>query len=437
LTEERPAVRGSELTVREMVLPQARGLLHICPFNSNQIPLKMKKLLWSIAAVSLLAMGCSKEEMEESVTEGVSALAVPVSQQKNGGTGSSHVWNELWFNHNQGRMWVNAKGPINRLPQNCNPSVRVVFGAQGSDDPNEVTVMQADLCRVGNSRNYRSAANSFNFSDSDFFSLVDVQCNWNASDGTPQEYAAQLFLYPSGRTVVQDPKVMRVREQENGNMIVTVADDPAEQIAFIEYRKCSESIMLEKTHVNQALGISRWACQDACLAQESPSIYCGQTAHFRLNQGYEFDYFEGDELLNRTRIDVLPGGRIYRSYTIGQTDGPGPVAFEESQDPVIIGSRLASSNNGGTYNLTVAVAELGDALQTVRCTFGESDGPAPIGDTFQMELVGEGAGGLKVYEVRGVRFNGNPAGSEYEIFYQLGTGTRSSAGTAKTKAELL
>jgi hypothetical protein len=73
----------------------------------------------------------------------------------------------------------------------------------------------------------------------------------------------------------------------------------------------------------------------------------------------------------------------------------------------------------------------------VQITFGEGDGPAPIGDTFQMELVGEGDGGLRVYEVRGVRFNGNPVGSEYEIFFQFGTGTKSTAGTAKNKAELL
>jgi hypothetical protein len=395
----------------------------------------MKKLLWSMAALSLMATGCSKEEMEESVTEGVSALAVPVSQQKNGGTGSSHVWNELWFNHNQGRMWVNARGPINRLPQNCNPSVRVVFGALGSDDPNEVTVMQADLCRVGNSRNYRSAANSFNFSDSDFFSLVDVEFNWNAFDGTPQEYAAQLFLYPSGRTVVQDPKVMRVREQGEDRVRVIIADDPAQEVEQVFLFNESGTRVLEKTHFNQALGLSSWHTSamnnppstdlDWYIAFVSdPPIDADDYGISITGQPYSGTY--GD---HRHRFNWFEKVGVFLPGNQGNW-----VAYDE---PLLIGSKLTSNNNGGTFNLTVAVAEFGDALETVRCTFGESEGPAPIGGTSQMELVGEGAGGLKVYEVRGVRFNGNPTGSEYEIFYQFGTGTRSSTVTMSSKAELL
>jgi hypothetical protein len=78
------------------------------PFVSNQNLPNMKKLLWSVAAVGLLATGCSKEEVEEHVTEGVSALATPVGgsakSNNNGGTWNFHVWNEAWFNQGQGSL---------------------------------------------------------------------------------------------------------------------------------------------------------------------------------------------------------------------------------------------------------------------------------------------------------------------------------------------
>jgi len=399
----------------------------------------MKKLLWSVAAMGLLATACSKDQVEEHVTEGGSALATPV-----GGSarfGNPDALPEVWFDTYEDRMRVRLAEQPNRIPFS-------ILDATVSFD-GETT--ESTLSRVGNSPNFRSAANSFNFSDDQYFSLLNVSIstrNHFIDDWDGETAYLQLFLYPSGRTVVQDPKVMRVTSKLSGSgegiieFNVVLADDPAQEVSLVELRIGDDAFVIEKTHFNQALGLARYGTPIpsgvfTTYGDDSPDV----SLTVKTGESYTQAFGAHGHVYSHVSGGVIPG-RVFCGSgpcMVRENVDAGMVRwmYEETSDPVILGSKLTSRNNGGTFNLTVAVAELGDPLQTVRCTFGESDGPAPIGDTFLMQLVGEGEGGLKVYEVSGIRFNGNPAGSEYEIFFQFGTGTRSTAGNAKQKAELL
>jgi hypothetical protein len=399
----------------------------------------MKKLLWSVAAVGLLATACSKDEVEEYVTEGGSALATPVGgsakSNNNGGTWNFHVWNEAYFNQGQGSLWAKRSGNPARTP-----TVAASFTVRYEDSGDAVSGM---FSRVGNSPNYRSASNLFSFTPADDFSLLSLSINWNAADGTPQEESGSIFLYPSGRPVVQDPKVVRFREQGNGEFVAILADDPVGKTVNLTYVDQEGVHVLEKTHFNQNLGLSRWKT----LSNDGITPISLDSWDFENHPSYLIASGEPVSITAGSHNHTYSLSPVSGVFVDGKIYIPGDEAavgrpnvwqeIENYDEPLIMGSKLTSRNNGGTFNLTVAVAELGDPLQTVRCTFGESDGPAPIGDTFLMQLVGEGEGGLKVYEVSGIRFNGNPAGSEYEIFFQFGTGTRSTAGNAKQKAELL
>ncbi len=249
-----------------------------------------KSIFLTLASVALLLVGCSKDELTENVSEGVSSVATPTNGHAR--LGNTDAMPEIWFNQNQGRMVVqfSARGV---LPQNCRPSARISYTIAGGEDPDgnpmeETVVMEAELLRVGNSRIYRSAQNEFVFGQTDHFSLVDVKIDWNAADGTLQEESrieTQLFLYPSGRTVEQDPKVVRLRRFHVQDQIVAewdatltdelrliVADDPAQQVAQVKfvpepiypyaddptYAVYPEPSYLEKSHENTNLGLSRW-----------------------------------------------------------------------------------------------------------------------------------------------------------------------------------
>ncbi len=338
--------------------------------------------------VTCLAMaGCSKDEMEEAANEGISAVATPA--------GGSFVKRDglvpsVWFNLNSTRMHV-------QLAERPNQIAASTLDAKVSWNEEVIRVV---LSRAGNSSNFHSAPNSFNFSDDQYFSMLALTLNWNAADGTPQEYSDQLFLYPSGRTVAQDPKVMRMRERDNCLKAIVVADDPAQEVAFLEYRKGYERLQLEKTHFNQALGLSSWSvpaenvwvCEDVCPADEN-GLICGETVHLRTNERYNSGFFApGDP----------NASVISKSYAIVRTGDSGPVAFEESDEPVILGSRL--TNSGDIYKLTLAL--LSPALEDARITFLPTDGPAPMADTYMLTPVSVSDGNLYIYEVRDLRFNG-------------------------------
>lgn len=249
----------------------------------------MRNTLLTLAAAAFLLAGCSKDELTENAAEGVSSIATPTNSHARLGNPDNQP--DVWFNENQGRMLVKYNG-IGTLPRDCRPTGRIVYSIAGGEDPDgnateETIVMEADLQRIGNSNLFRSAQNAFNFAPEVYFSMVDLTIDWNFDDSFPQDesrYEAKLFLYPSGRTVEQDPKIFLRRfhiqetidaqlDAEIVELAIVIADDPAQEVAQVKfvpnpvypnpddptYAVYPEPSYLEKTHENQNLGLSRWA----------------------------------------------------------------------------------------------------------------------------------------------------------------------------------
>ena len=435
----------------------------------------MKSSFLTLAAAALLLAGCSKEELTENVAEGVSAVAAPTSQQKNRG-GRFQMRTDVWFNQNNGRMLVRLPGNGQTLTD-VTANVRS-YAISGQEDPNSGNLVDADgdgvfdyqewsveLNRVGNSRIYRTEPQSqFVFGSTVYFSLLDVTLTSNTfiDDWQGETAYLQLFVYPSGRTVEQDPKVMRVltgrwdgnyQDGERIQFNVVLADDPAQEVSSVVFRselpadpndptseRTVQTVALGQTHFNQALGLSRWVGQLGCQGFYNPQTgewVCEDDCPFddvearprvmlKASTSYNVDFLSEED--NKTIVAVYGGGGC---------DDENDINLEPSDEPEILGSRLGSTSFGEQWQLEIAIADLGDWVETVNYVFEPGEGPAPLVSELPMQLT-RTEGNLRVYTSPKFSFNGNPTGNNVGgIVYLFGTGTRSSAGNANNKAELL
>lgn len=456
---------ADRLTIRE-VISTIRGM------NENSCTLKgyfrvhfneknMKTSFLTLAAAALLLAGCSKEELTENVLEGTSSVAT----QTNARFGNPDATPEVWFNQNNGTMFMRV--PPRWTHVAISASVRTLR-APGSvnddvlnDSSDDYEVIEAPLTRIGNSRIYRSGQNQFVFGQTSYFSLVDVTLTANTfiDDWQGESTYLKLFLYPSGRTVEQDPKVARIRTRSVTNsdsaheMVVIVADDPTQDVASVVFRselpadpndptseRTVETVALGQTHFNQALGLSRWVGQLGCQGFYNPQTgewVCEDDCPFddvearprvmlKSSTSYNVDFLSEEE--NKTIVAVYGGGGC---------DDENDINLEPSDEPEILGSRLGSTSFGEQWQLEIAIADVGDWVKKVNYVFEPGEGPAPLVAELPMQLT-RTEGNLRVYTSPKFSFNGNPTGNNVGgIVYLFGTGTRSTAGTAKQKAELL
>ncbi|MCF8277476.1 MAG: hypothetical protein K9J17_12150 [Flavobacteriales bacterium] len=407
----------------------------------------MKTSFLTLAAAALLLAGCSKEELTENAAEGVSSVATPTNGQAR--FGNPEGIPEIWFNENQGRMMVQFRG-IGVLPENCRPQGRVTYTIMGGEDPDgnateETVVVEAELSQVGNSKIYRSERNKFLFGQTDHFSIVDVSIDAGTyvEKWEGETLDLQMFLYPSGRTVEQAPKVARLRTRSVTNfdssheIRLIIADDPAQEVAQIKfvpnpfypnpddptYAVYPEPSYLEKTHDNTNLGLSRWAGPGRGGA--GSSAYFDGAVYLHGSGNYDVDFIAGET-----------NAQILAKYDLTQNED-GTVTSTLSDEPVILGSRLGSTSFGEQWQLEIAIADVGDWVKNVNYVFTTSEGPAPLVAELPMQLT-RTEGNLRIYTSPKFSFNGNPTGNDVGgIVYLYGTGTRSTAGTAKQKAELL
>lgn len=247
----------------------------------------MRKTLTILAASALLMASCSKEELTENVADGVSSVATPTNGHAR--LGNPDAIPEIWFNQNQGRMVIQFSGR-GVLPQNCRPTGRISYTIPGGVDPDgneieETVVVEAELIQVGNSNIYRSGRDRFLFGQTDHFSILDVTIDAETyvEEWGGETLDLQMFLYPSGRTVEQDPKIFLRRFhfqdqitaewEATVELAIVIADDPAQQVKQVKfvpnpvypnpddptYAVYLEPSYLVKTHENANLGLSRWA----------------------------------------------------------------------------------------------------------------------------------------------------------------------------------
>jgi hypothetical protein len=410
----------------------------------------MKTSLYTLAAVALLLAGCSKEEITESISESPSSVAT----RTNARFGNPDGMPDIWFNENQGRMLLRV--PPRWTHVALTATVRN-YSLNGNEDPNDGTFVDEDgdgifdyqewfseLNRVGNSRIYRSGQDQFVFGTTTYFSLLDVTLTSNTfvDDWQGETAYLQLFVYPSGRTAEQDPKVARIRTRSVTNsdsaheMAVIVADDPSQDVASVVFRSelpadpndpttepLVETVDLGQTHFNQALGLSRWTgIIGRQLVRETTRL---QSLIFQGSGSYDVGFLSGE-----TNAEIIA------RYIISE-NGNGGISTEVSDEPVILGSRLGSTSFGEQWQLEIAIADLGDWVETVNYVFEPGEGPSPLVAELPMQLT-RTEGNLRVYTSPKFSFNGNPTGNNVGgIVYMFGTGTRSSAGNANNKAELL
>lgn len=427
----------------------------------------MKTSFLTLAAAALLLAGCTKEELTENVSEGTSNVAT----QTNARFGNPEGIPAIWFNQNNGRMFLRVPPRWTHVALSASAKN---YSLNGNEDPNDGTFVDedgdgvfdyqewsAELGRVGNSRIYRSGQNQFVFGQTAYFSLVDVTLTANTfiDDWQGESTYLKLFLYPSGRTVEQDPKVARIRTRSVTNsdsaheMAVIVADDPTQDVASVVFRselptdptdptseRTVETVALGQTHFNQALGLSRWVGQLGCQGFYNPQTgewVCEDDCPFddvearprvmlKSSTSYNVDFLSEEE--NKTIVAV---------YGREHCDDENDINLEPSDEPEILGSRLGSTSFGEQWQLEIAIADLGDWVETVNYVFTPGEGPAPLVSELPMELT-RTEGNLRVYTSPKFSFNGNPTGNNVGgIVYLFGTGTRSSAGNANNKAELL
>lgn len=384
-----------------------------------------------MAAAALLFAGCSKEELvdETMPSEGVSSVASNPGQEKN-------FWSDapsIWFNDNNGRMFVRLKSDP---PQGgtIRADIRITFqngGGQITVDPNDDPTNEEfetviNLQRIGNSRIFRSAPNAANLPEEFDFSLANI----NLSAGEEEVWNGDVFLYPSGRTVAQNPTVARLRTRSVTNfdssheVAVVIADDPTQEVAAVKIQLNEEVSYLEQTHFNQALGLSRWRGPGRGGSGNS-GMFGGQT--YLLGSGsYGVDFL--DETANTV---------IIKKYDVSG-EGTGFVPTTEVDEPEFLGTRLGSKT-GETWSYEVAIADLGDWVESATATLSYSDpkGFNTSETQFDMQLV-RTEGNLKVFRAEGLFLDGLEFDTDVQAAVSaFGRGTRSTTAQAGTKAELL
>lgn len=402
----------------------------------------MKKTILGMAAATLLFAGCSKEELvdETMPSEGVSSVASTPGQEKN-------FWSSapsIWFNENNGRMLVRLKSDP---PQGgtIRADIRITFqngGGQITVDPNDDPTNEefetvVDLQRIGNSRIFRSAPNAADLPEEFDFSLANI----NLSAGEEEVWNGDVFLYPSGRTVAQDPAIARLRispdtEFEDGSegqrIAVVIADDPTGQVAGVRFSAVVEdadgvqservSTDLDLGQLNQNLGLARYLGRQ--LKRETDRLR-SKTLEFTGSGSYGVDFL--DEAANTV---------IIRKYDIAE-EGTGFVPTTEVDEPEFLGTALRSKT-GESWTYEVAIADLGGWVESATLTFPEQEGVFPTQNEFDMQLI-RSEGNLKVFQVDRILFEGLEFGTDVQADVQarIGTGTRSTSSQASTRAELL
>ena len=388
-----------------------------------------------MAAAALLFAGCSKEELvEETIpSEGVSSVASSPGQEKN-------FWSDapsIWFNQNNGRMFV-------RLKENPGYSFLIskrTAAINNEDGGHNNDLEVVELQRVGNSRIFRSARGAVEFSNDTDFSLVDIELE----NGEEEVWSGSIFLYPSGRTVAQNPTLARLRigpslqtgTSANGkNWRMIIADDPTQTVASVSVKAATvvdedgqevdeedlPSFELEETHFNQNLGLRR---------------YIGRQINAEVSRNYQMT-FMGSDSYDVDFLNEEANAVIISKYTVADVSNEtiGVVTTTEVDEPEFLGTALRSKT-GETWTYEVALADLGDWVETVTLTFPEQEGVFPTQSEFDMQLV-RSEGNLKVFRTEGILFEGLEFGTDVQALVAgFGRGNRSTATAPSNKAELL
>jgi hypothetical protein len=100
----------------------------------------------------------------------------------------------------------------------------------------------------------------------------------------------------------------------------------------------------------------------------------------------------------------------------------GESSISLSDEPEVLGARFASATYGETWELEVAIADLGDWVEEVKYVFDPSEGSSPLVSEVVLQLT-RTEGNLRVFTSSNVLFYENPIDQDLEgIVYLIGNG---------------
>ncbi|MEQ8903774.1 hypothetical protein [Ekhidna sp.] len=234
-----------------------------------------------------------------------------------------------------------------------------------------------------------------------------------------ETYSGEAFIQKADFT----GRIRRIRIRENNNdsnfrTIVVVDGDSTNEVAVVE-------LMYEPKEGNPS------------------TVPAVAYATFRKENQIGNDKFSYSPLTFEG--NALPFGALY-TVTARMLDGNGTQLAPAQQIEVEIESRetlessqIVSIDQGKTWEMIVKLKKPSGWVEGVEVEFVKpmEEAPTPLTNPVKLVPTSEEEGGIVVYSGR-VAFEGNPLGFTYgAIVYQFGTGTRSTAGRASNKAELL
>lgn len=120
--------------------------------------------------------------------------------------------------------------------------------------------------------------------------------------------------------------------------------------------------------------------------------------------------------------------------------------FDKSESPDFLTSRIYSTDKGLTWNIEMTIADRGGWGDSMTCKFekpSDKNTEKPFKGQMGMQYTGTDKAGNEVYRATlsskedNVKFDAGTTYSYNVLVFRLGSGTRTSAGTASSKAELL
>jgi hypothetical protein len=389
----------------------------------------MKTSLWTIAAAALLLAGCSKEQLTENISESGSLVATPT----NGSARLGRPGNQptVKFKNDRIIIRLNDTKTEEEIPLDAllkDNSGRVVLTNNETTPP---TVLEFPLTKNSENENQRYKTPRFEISETMESELFNIEIQ--DADGS-YLWAASIFVREDGKAVENNPVVARTGlvgqwsfddqpgQDDSGVMSVIVGDDPTQKVAQVKFIQAPifedptdpasgtefEPIVLRQTHFNPAIGYSRWkggAWNEVTGANLSGII------SLKGGGNYDVDFLAGET-----------NARIIRKYNLTSNEDR-----ETTQtlvdEPEILGSRIESSTFGETWKMEVAVADLGDWIETVNFVLKSVDGSDAEGVEFPLEL-SHVDGNLKVYTYSGVVLGLKPEGGNLEGTVYFAKGIR-------------
>jgi hypothetical protein len=398
----------------------------------------MKTSFLTLAAAALLLAGCSKQEISESISEGGSLVATPT----NGLARLGRAGDQPSVKFKNSRIVIG----LNNTKTDEDVALDAILAEGGGslvlidNETTPPTVIELPLTNNNGNENQRYRTPQFELSSEVEFDLFDIEIK--GADGS-YLWGASIFVREDGRAVENNPVLARFRVGNGGGTAneecwdvfkIIVADDPTNTVASIKYVTEAgfgnpddptaltegNSFTLNKTHENPNIGRSRWkACKP-----ENEGVNLNGSAYLLSDQSYDVPFLSPES-----------NARIIAKYNVLVNDGEATQVL--SDEPVVLGSRLASTSFGEQWQLEIAIADLGDWVETVNYVFEPGEGPAPLVSELPMQLT-RTEGNLRVYTSPKFSFNGNPTGLNYNgIVYMFGFGTRQTASQADGKTELL